>query len=149
MKKLTDAEWKRRFDEYMEQVGPNPGTSFYGAWGWASLMSANFGDMMHDEGYEIEGYDEEKAEEAELEAQARREEEYVGKFGQEAWDALFDAENQAELAREAAFIAKYGKEAFARLEGAVVPAEEPGESGNPDLSPLRQDPADGGGQGKG
>jgi hypothetical protein len=44
-------------------------------------MSANFGDMMHDEGYEIEGYDEEKAEEAELEAQARREEEYVGKFG--------------------------------------------------------------------
>ena len=125
MKELTDAEWKRRFDEYMKHVGPNLGTSFYGCLGWASLMSANFRDIMHDEGYEIDGYDEEKAEEAELEAEARREQEYVEKFGQEAWNAQFEAENQAEIARETAFIARYGRQAFEALQGGEVPPEKP------------------------
>ena len=53
MKKLLDQnERKERWEAFLLEKGPNPGTSFYGAWGWYSTMSDRFAKLLRNKGFE-------------------------------------------------------------------------------------------------
>lgn len=53
MKKLLDQkERKERWEAFLREQGPNPGTSFYGAWGWFATMSSKFANQLRNKGFE-------------------------------------------------------------------------------------------------
>jgi hypothetical protein len=99
MKKLGEGEWKARFETYLKEHGPNPATSFFGSGGWYACMASNLRDVLHDEGFEIDGYEENKAIKAKYEEEYAREVAYVTQFGQAAWKEFRRAELDETLAR--------------------------------------------------
>lgn len=40
--RINSKEYFEKLDQYLKEVGPNPGTSFYGAMAWASLKEDEF-----------------------------------------------------------------------------------------------------------
>ena len=51
-KKLSAEDRKAKWEAFLREQGPNPGTSFYGAWGWFSTMSSKFANQLRNEGFE-------------------------------------------------------------------------------------------------
>ena len=39
---MTEKEYKEKLDAYLKENGPNPGTTFFGSWGWYAMMKNKF-----------------------------------------------------------------------------------------------------------
>ena len=39
---MTEKEYNEKFKEYLKEKGPNPGTTFFGSWGWYATMKNKF-----------------------------------------------------------------------------------------------------------
>jgi len=39
---MTEKEYKEKLDVYLKENGPNPGTTFFGSWGWYAMMKNKF-----------------------------------------------------------------------------------------------------------
>lgn len=39
---MDKKEYDRQLEEYLKENGPNPGTTFFGSWGWYAMMKNRF-----------------------------------------------------------------------------------------------------------
>ena len=39
---MHEKEYDKRLAEYLKENGPNPGTTFFGSWGWYATMKNRF-----------------------------------------------------------------------------------------------------------
>jgi hypothetical protein len=39
---MTEKEYNEKFEKYLKEQGPNPGTTFFGSWGWYATMKNQF-----------------------------------------------------------------------------------------------------------
>jgi hypothetical protein len=39
---MNEKEYDEKFKEYLKEKGPNPGTTFFGSWGWYATMKNQF-----------------------------------------------------------------------------------------------------------
>lgn len=39
---MNEKEYKEKLDAYLKENGPNPGTTFFGSWGWYAMMKNRF-----------------------------------------------------------------------------------------------------------
>ena len=39
---MNEKDYDQKFEEYLKEKGPNPGTTFFGAWGWYAEMKNQF-----------------------------------------------------------------------------------------------------------
>lgn len=51
--KISKMEYEVKFKEYLRECGPNPGTSFFGKWGWYVMKKREFNAMLKDKGIEV------------------------------------------------------------------------------------------------
>ena len=47
---ISEKEYYKRLDNYLRECGPNPGTTFFGAWGWYAAKKNQFEKQMQQEG---------------------------------------------------------------------------------------------------
>ena len=47
---LSEKEYNEKLDQYLREQGPNPGTTFFGAWGWYATKKNDFDKQMQQEG---------------------------------------------------------------------------------------------------
>lgn len=43
---LSEKEYNEKLDQYLREQGPNPGTTFFGAWGWYATMKNRFDEQL-------------------------------------------------------------------------------------------------------
>ena len=43
---ITEKEYNEKLDNYLREQGPNPGTTFFGAWGWYAAMKNRFDEQL-------------------------------------------------------------------------------------------------------
>jgi hypothetical protein len=58
---LTDQDYQVRFAAYLKEQGPNPSTDVTGSSEWVSLKHSEFREILRREGFEIEGYEKDRA----------------------------------------------------------------------------------------
>ena len=46
---MTEKEYKEKLDAYLKENGPNPGTTFFGSWGWYAMMKNKFNDELKEQ----------------------------------------------------------------------------------------------------
>ena len=51
---ISEKEYNKRLDDYLREQGPNPGTSFFGSWGWFATKKNEFNAMLKDDGISVE-----------------------------------------------------------------------------------------------
>lgn len=39
---MDEKEYNEKLDQYLREKGPNPGTTFFGSWGWYATMKNQF-----------------------------------------------------------------------------------------------------------
>ena len=39
---MTEKEYDEKLKDYLKENGPNPGTTFFGSWGWYAMMKNKF-----------------------------------------------------------------------------------------------------------
>lgn len=39
---MTEKEYDEKLNAYLKENGPNPGTTFFGSWGWYAMMKNKF-----------------------------------------------------------------------------------------------------------
>lgn len=39
---MNEKEYNEKLDQYLREKGPNPGTTFFGSWGWYAAMKNQF-----------------------------------------------------------------------------------------------------------
>jgi hypothetical protein len=47
---MTEKEYDEKFQKYLKEQGPNPGTTFFGSWGWYATKKNEFNAMLKDDG---------------------------------------------------------------------------------------------------
>ena len=47
---ISEKEYEQKLDAYLREQGPNPGTTFFGSWGWYASKKNEFGKQMQQEG---------------------------------------------------------------------------------------------------
>jgi len=47
---ISEKEYYERLDNYLRECGPNPGTTFFGSWGWYAHKRNEFNAIMKEEG---------------------------------------------------------------------------------------------------
>lgn len=47
---ITEKEYDQKLDSYLREQGPNPGTTFFGSWGWYAMKKNEFYKQMQQEG---------------------------------------------------------------------------------------------------
>ena len=47
---ITEKEYDEKLDAYLRECGPNPGTTFFGSWGWYASKKNEFEKQMQQEG---------------------------------------------------------------------------------------------------
>ncbi len=50
---ISEKEYEQKLDTYLREQGPNPGTTFFGSWGWYASKKNEFYRQMQQEGIEI------------------------------------------------------------------------------------------------
>ena len=50
---ITEKEYEQKLDAYLREKGPNPGTTFFGSWGWYAAKKNEFHKQMKEEGVEV------------------------------------------------------------------------------------------------
>ena len=50
---MNKAEYKLKFAEHLEQVGPNPGIGYLAKWGWHAEQERNFRKKLAAEGVDL------------------------------------------------------------------------------------------------
>lgn len=48
-----EKEYDEKLDAYLREHGPNPGTTFFGAWGWYAAKKNEFERKLQEEGVEV------------------------------------------------------------------------------------------------
>jgi len=51
---ISEKEYYERLDAFMNEQGKNPGTTFFGAWGWYATKKNEFHAMLKDDGITVE-----------------------------------------------------------------------------------------------
>ena len=52
-KKLSRDQYNKLFEEYLEEIGPNPGESFNARSGWYSIQKGKFNSKLKKEGFTL------------------------------------------------------------------------------------------------
>ena len=39
---MIEKEYNKKLEDYLKENGPNPGTTFFGSWGWYAMMKNRF-----------------------------------------------------------------------------------------------------------
>ena len=47
---ITEKEYDQKLDSYLREQGPNPGTTFFGSWGWYAMKKNEFHKQMQQKG---------------------------------------------------------------------------------------------------
>ena len=47
---ISEKEYNERFDNYLRECGPNPGNTFFGAWGWYATKKNEFNALLKEDG---------------------------------------------------------------------------------------------------
>lgn len=47
---ISEQDYYERFEAYLKECGSNPGTTFFGAWGWYAARKNEFNAMMQEDG---------------------------------------------------------------------------------------------------
>jgi len=47
---ISEKEYYEKLDSYLREHGPNPGATFFGAWGWYASKRNEFNSIMKEEG---------------------------------------------------------------------------------------------------
>jgi hypothetical protein len=47
---ISEKEYNEQLDDYLRECGPNPGTTFFGSWGWYASKKNEFDAMMQEDG---------------------------------------------------------------------------------------------------
>ena len=47
---ISEKEYAQKLDAYLREQGPNPGTTFFGSWGWYAMKKNEFYKQMQQEG---------------------------------------------------------------------------------------------------
>lgn len=47
---ISEQDYYERFKAYLKECGSNPGTTFFGAWGWYAARKNEFDAMMQEDG---------------------------------------------------------------------------------------------------
>ena len=50
---ITEKEYDEKLDAYLRENGPNPGTTFFGSWGWYAAKKNEFQKQMQEQGVEV------------------------------------------------------------------------------------------------
>jgi hypothetical protein len=50
---ISEKEYNERLDNYLRERGPNPGTTFFGAWGWYAAKKNEFDEIMKEDGITV------------------------------------------------------------------------------------------------
>ena len=50
MMQISETEYYERLESYLKEQGGNPGTTFFGAWGWYAARRNEFNEMMKEDG---------------------------------------------------------------------------------------------------
>ena len=50
---ITEKEYDEKLVAYLREQGPNPGTTFFGSWGWYASKKNEFHKQMKEEGVEV------------------------------------------------------------------------------------------------
>lgn len=50
---IDEQEYNERLETYLKECGSNPGTTFFGAWGWYATKKNEFDAMMQEDGIEV------------------------------------------------------------------------------------------------
>ena len=45
---MNKKEYDRQLEEYLKENGPNPGVTFFGAWGWYAMMKNKFDKQLRE-----------------------------------------------------------------------------------------------------
>lgn len=48
--KISENEYDEMFDNYLRESGPNPGTTFFGSWGWYASKKNEFQKQIEEQG---------------------------------------------------------------------------------------------------
>ena len=55
--KISEDEYMKRLKKYLEEQGPNPGTTFFGSWGWHATKTNEFNAMLKEDGIMVKDDD--------------------------------------------------------------------------------------------
>ena len=47
---ISEKEYSEKLDEYLRECGPNPGTTFFGSWGWYASKKNEFQRKIEEQG---------------------------------------------------------------------------------------------------
>ena len=47
---ISEKEYDERFDNYLRECEPNPGNTFFGAWGWYATKKNEFNALLKEDG---------------------------------------------------------------------------------------------------
>jgi hypothetical protein len=47
---ISEQDYYERFEAYLKECGSNPGTTFFGAWGWYAARKNEFDAIMQEDG---------------------------------------------------------------------------------------------------
>ena len=50
---ISEKDYNERFDAYLKEQGPNPGNTFFGAWGWYATKKNEFHAMLREDGISV------------------------------------------------------------------------------------------------
>ena len=50
---ISEKEYYERLDNYLRECGPNPGTTFFGSWGWYAHKRNEFNAMLKEDGIAV------------------------------------------------------------------------------------------------
>ena len=50
---ISEKEYYERFENYLKECGSNPGTTFFGAWGWYAARKNEFNAMLKEDGISV------------------------------------------------------------------------------------------------
>jgi len=50
---ITEKEYDQKLDAYLREQGPNPGTTFFGSWGWYATKRNEFNAMLKEDGITV------------------------------------------------------------------------------------------------
>ena len=54
---ISEEEYIKRLKKYLEEQGPNPGTTFFGSWGWHATKTNEFNAMLKEDGIRVKNDD--------------------------------------------------------------------------------------------
>ena len=47
---ISEKEYNEKLDDYLRKQGPNPGTTFFGSWGWYATKRNEFNALLKEDG---------------------------------------------------------------------------------------------------